>query len=83
MENRSADSKRWQQIPFVIGIKILCSNTNHPVTDICYELAGNYTKDFMFTGWHPFCNCFATSILPTPEKFLEYQQASCLSCLNF
>lgn len=25
----------------------------------------------MFT----FCKCFATSILPTPEKFLEYQQA--------
>jgi len=22
-----------------------------------------------------FCKCFATSILPTPEKFLEYQRA--------
>lgn len=75
MAYRTADSKRWQQIPFVLGIKIQVSKTNHPVTDICDELAGDYPKDFVFTGWHPFCKCFATSILPTPEKFLEYQRA--------
>ena len=75
MAYRTADSKRWQQIPFVLGIKIQVSKTNHPVTDICDELAGDYPKDFVFTGWHPFCKCFATSILPAPEKFLEYQQA--------
>lgn len=74
MAYRTADSKRWQQIPFVLGIKIQVSKTNHPVTDICDELAGDYPKDFVFTGWHPFCKCFATSILPAPEKFLEYQQ---------
>ena len=75
MAYRTADSKRWQQIPFVLGIKIQVSKTNHPVTDICDELAGDYPKDFVFTGWHPFCKCFATSILPTTEKFIEYQQA--------
>ena len=37
MAYRSADSRRWQQIPFVIGIKIQCSKTNYPVTDICDE----------------------------------------------
>ena len=75
MAYRTADSKRWQQIPFVLGIKIQVSKTNHPVTDICDELAGDYPKDFVFTGWPPFYKCFATSILPAPEKFLEYQQA--------
>jgi len=75
MAYRSADSRRWQQIPFVIGIKIQCSKTNHPVVDICDELAGDYPKDFVFTGWHPFCRCFATSILPPPDKFMEYQKA--------
>lgn len=76
MAYRTADSKRWQQIPFVLGIKIQVSKTNHPVTDICDELAGDYPKDFVFTGWHPFCKCFATSILPPPDKFIEYMNAS-------
>ena len=76
MAYRTADSKRWQQIDFVLGIRIQVSKTNHPVTDICDELAGDYPKDFVFTGWHPFCKCFATSILPPPDKFIEYMNAS-------
>lgn len=75
MAYRKADNMRWQQIDFVLGQHIEPSRTNHPVVDICDELAGDYPKDFVFTGWHPFCKCFATSILPAPEKFLEYQQA--------
>ena len=75
MAYRKADSERWQQIPFVLGIEIHVSKTNHPVEDICDELEGDYPKDFVFTGWHPFCKCFATSKLPTPEQFMEYQQA--------
>lgn len=75
MAYRKADSERWQQIPFVLGIEIHVSKTNHPVEDICDELDGDYPKDFVFTGWHPFCKCFATSKLPTPEQFMEYQQA--------
>ncbi|MCD8282806.1 MAG: hypothetical protein LUC22_06105 [Prevotella sp.] len=49
-----------------------------PLKDICDELSreseadkkGRYPKDFKFTGWHPFCRCFAVPILKT-EKEIE------------
>lgn len=69
---RTSDHLRWQQMDFVVGIEIHLSN-NHtlngkPFHDICDELAGKYPKDFKFTGWHPHCRCFATSILKTQEE---------------
>lgn len=64
---RTSDYTRWQQLDFVVGIEIHTSN-NHPIADICDELAGRYPKDFKFTGWHPQCRCYATSILKTPEE---------------
>ena len=76
MAYRSADSLRWNQTDWVLGIRISVSKTNHPVPDICDELQGDYPKDFKFTGWHPFCKCFAVAIQPTPEKFMEYLNAS-------
>lgn len=72
---RSADNKRWGQIDFVLGQTIQPSKTNHPIADICDELKGDYPKDFVFTGWHPFCRCFAVPKMASPEKFIEYQQA--------
>lgn len=75
MAYRSADSMRWKQMGFVLGIEVRVSHTNHPVTDICDELQGDYPKDFVFTGWHPFCKCFATPKLPDPDAFIEYQNA--------
>lgn len=76
---RTADHLKWQQLDFVVGIKIGLSN-NHtlngvPFHDICDELAGRYPKDFKFTGWHPFCRCIATSILMTPEEFKANEEA--------
>ncbi len=59
MAYRSADYAQWEEMPFVIGTEIGLSN-NHPIVDICDELAGVYPKDFKFVGWHPFCRCFAT-----------------------
>lgn len=35
---------------------------------ICDELAGQYPKDFKFTGWHPHCRCHAITILKTWEE---------------
>ena len=67
MAYRTSDYTRWQQLDFVVGIEIVTSN-NHPVADICDELAGRYPKDFKFTGWHPQCRCHAVSILKTPEE---------------
>lgn len=75
MAYRSADSMRWKQMGFVLGIEVRTSPTNHPITDICDELQGDYPKDFVFTGWHPFCKCFATPKLPDPDAFIEYQNA--------
>ncbi len=68
---RTADYDRWQTIPFVLGIEIKLSN-NHPVYDICDELAGVYPKDFKWTGWHPFCRCIAVPKLPEMDDFMDY-----------
>lgn len=77
MAYRSADYERLQQMDFVVGVEIHLSN-NHtckgsdgiarPFTDICDDLQGKYPKDFKFTGWHPHCRCFATSILKTDAE---------------
>lgn len=72
---RTADHLRWQQLDFVVGIEIHLSN-NHNCKgvpagmffDICDELKGKYPKDFQFTGWHPHCRCYATSILKSDEE---------------
>lgn len=74
MAYRMADSERWKQIPFVIGIKISISHNNHPVEDICDTLQGVYPKDFVWLGWHPFCKCAAVAVMAKDEEFLDYQQ---------
>ncbi len=72
---RTADHVRWQQLDFVVGIEIHLSNNHNckgvptgTYYDICDELQGKYPKDFQFTGWHPHCRCYATSILKTEEE---------------
>lgn len=75
MAYRTADHERWRQMDFVVGIEIHLSN-NHNCkgvprglfTDMCDALQGRYPKDFKFTGWHPHCRCYATTVLKTPEE---------------
>jgi len=75
---RTADHLRWQQMDFVVGIKVQLSN-NHNCKgvpagrfyDICDELQGRYPKDFKFTGWHPLCRCYATPVLMSNEEFAQ------------
>lgn len=57
-----ANCKRWSAEPFVLGIRIRLSG-NHPVPDICDELAGDYPKTFMWRGWHPRCRCSQSPIM--------------------
>lgn len=64
---RTADHERWQQFDFVVGIEIKKS-ANHPIADMCDNLAGKYPKDFKFTGWHPQCRCYVVSILKTSDE---------------
>ncbi len=75
---RTADHIRQQQLDFVVGIEIHLSNNHtckgpdgkpHPFYDICDELQGRYPKEFKFTGWHPHCRCYVTTVLKTPEEF--------------
>ena len=86
MSYMTADYERWQQLDFIVGIRIVLSN-NHtlngqPFHDICDELSaplgsdntsgrGCYPKDFKFTGWHPLCRCHVVSILKTDEEIAE------------
>jgi len=67
---RSNDYERWKKFDFILGVKIQLSN-NHPIEDICDELHGDYPKDFKFTGWHPQCLCFVTSILMNSDDYWE------------
>lgn len=82
----TADYERWQQLDFVVGIRIELSN-NHTLNgkkfhDICDELSaplgstntegkGCYPKDFKFLGWHPLCRCHVITILKTDEEIAE------------
>ena len=80
MAYRTSDYLRWQQMEFVVGIRVVMSN-NHtlngaPFEDICDQLSskkqgdgkGLYPKDFKFVGWHPHCRCHVETILKTDEE---------------
>lgn len=68
---RTAEQERWKQMDFVVGYKIKPSDTNHPKFDICDILAGNYPKDFIWTGWHPLCRDYKVAILMTEDEFFS------------
>lgn len=70
----TADHENWKSNDLVLGFEIILSN-NHPIPDICDELAGKYPKDFKFTGWHPQCRCVAIPITPKFEDFIKYEEA--------
>ena len=67
----NANYERWQQEPFVIGIRIFLS-PQHPDYDECDELAGNYPKDFYWTGWHPQCMCAVAPITLQGDEKKDY-----------
>ena len=71
MAYHRASCERWQQEPFVIGIRIWPSD-QHPEEDICDELKGDYPKDFMFIGWHPACMDTCNPILITGDEKKEF-----------
>ena len=73
MAYRLSDSMRRKQLPFVLGITIHLSNA-HPILDICDDMAGDYPKGYIFTGWHPFCMCYTTTRLATIDEFKDYMR---------
>lgn len=74
MAYRASEQLRWQQMDFIIGYEVHLSN-NHPEYDICNELAGQYPKDFKFTGWHPQCRCYVTPIIMNREERFKLYEA--------
>lgn len=74
MAYRMADHDRWQRLDFVLGQRIKTSK-NHKDEDICDELAGDYPKEFVFTGWHPQCMCYCTPIMPEPKEVFRMSRA--------
>ncbi len=74
MAYRSADFERWQALEFIKGFHIGLSKA-HPHADICDMLAGDYPKEFKFTGWHPQCFCVVTPITSSDEDFAKQIRA--------
>lgn len=69
---RQTDCERWSQLDFIKGIRIQRSkSTTYGDCVICDPLAGDYPRDYMFRGWHPFCICFATPILMDEDDFMD------------
>ena len=68
MSYLSADWERWQQLDFVIGVRVSLSAA-HRIYDICDNLQGVYPKEFKFISWHAQCLCTAIPILMSKEDF--------------
>lgn len=69
---RSADYERWSKQDFVLGIEIQRSANNRGPCKICDAMVGKYPKTFKFTGFHPFCICFATPIVMEPNNLADF-----------
>lgn len=81
MAYRTADYTRWQQLPFVVGVRVKLSKNHNCIGvpkgqfyDICDELAGDYPKSFKLVGWHPQCRCFTEPILAEEDEFVAIQK---------
>lgn len=50
-----------REVPEILGYRIAVRATNtrggRRTRDICDDYAGDYSKDFVFTGWHYNCRC--------------------------
>jgi hypothetical protein len=66
---RESEWERWQQIPFVIGYRVITSNRVATVCPVCIELAGVYPKSFKFLGWHIQCLCHCEVIFCSDSEF--------------
>ena len=72
MSYRTADYERWSEQDFILGIEIHRSANNRGPCKICDAMVGKYPKTFKFTGFHPFCICFATPITMEPDSYADF-----------
>jgi hypothetical protein len=77
--------EQFQNDPRITGIRIQLSN-NHtcinpktgqpePFYDICDELAGDYSKSFLWMGWHPQCRCVMNPIVISGNEATKFIDA--------
>jgi hypothetical protein len=71
MAYRVSDCERWQGLDFVLGYEVKRSRNGEPC-EICDALVGEYPKGFVFSGFHPFCICFAVPILMNHGDFADF-----------
>lgn len=69
---RKSDHERWNKLDFVLGFIVKRSGNNKGPCSMCDALTGEYPKEFIFAGWHPFCLCVATPILMNHDDFADY-----------
>ena len=72
MAYRRADCERWKSLDIICGYEVQRSSNNKGPCKICDAMAGKYPKDFMWTGWHPFCICYATPIVLPANLMVDY-----------
>lgn len=69
---KQSDLGRWQQEEFVTGYRVkLSNNPNH--CPFCEGMAGDYPKNFKFSGWHPSCRCSVIPILLSKAEYSKYE----------
>lgn len=73
MAYRTAEQERWKRMDFILGYEIKLSKA-HKHEDICDCLAGQYPKDFKWTGWHPNDMCYAVPIIMSDEEFWGFDE---------
>ncbi len=67
-----ADFLRWENLAFVVGIKVDRSPTAKEPCKICDSMKGTYPKGFKFLPWHPFCICQAVPVMLSGDEFADY-----------
>lgn len=66
---RTAEQERWKKMDYIKGKHIRTTQNNSHKPDICDALAGDYPKDFVWTGWHVNCMCYAVPIIISEEEY--------------
>ena len=71
MAYRLSDCERWKKMDFILGFEVKRSGNGKPCI-VCDAMIGKYPKDFVFSGWHSFCICFAVPIVMDHSDFADF-----------
>lgn len=66
---RTAEQERWKKMDYIKGKRIRTTQNLSHKADMCDALAGDYPKDFQWTGWHVNCMCYTVPIVMSEEEY--------------